>query len=60
MGSQEIDKLHNHAGFGVDDAFHHDLAGRISDGNRNTFLVHIHADMFGADPRGRSCLEKLS
>jgi hypothetical protein len=26
-------------------------AGSIQDSNRNTFLVHIHADIFGADHR---------
>jgi hypothetical protein len=48
--TQPMDKLQNHAGFGFDDAFHHYLAGSIPDGNRNTFLAHIHADISGASP----------
>ena len=48
VSTQPIDKLQNRARFRLDDAFHHDLPGSISDRDRNTFLVHIHADIFGA------------
>jgi hypothetical protein len=40
--------LQNHAGFGLDDPFHHDLSCTIYHRNRNAFLVHIHADMLFA------------
>jgi hypothetical protein len=37
------------------------LAGSISDGNRNTFLVYIQTDIFNvASHKGRSFLEGLS
>src|SRR5271156_5105207 len=45
---QPIDKLQNHAGLRLDDTFHHDLSCTIPHRNRNAFLVHIHADIFGA------------
>jgi hypothetical protein len=38
-------ELQDHAGFGLDDAFHHDLAGSIPDCHRNAFFVHIHTDI---------------
>jgi hypothetical protein len=50
----------NHAGFRLDNAFHRDLSGSIHDRDRNAFLVHIHADIFGASHKGRSFLEGLS
>jgi len=40
--------------FGLDHAFHHYLSSIIPDRNRNTFLVHIHADIFSAGHKGRS------
>ena len=45
ISAQPIDKLQNHARFGLDHAFHHDLSGTIHHRNRNAFLVHIHADI---------------
>ena len=50
----------NHAGFRLDNAFHHDLSRSIHDRDRNAFLVHIDADIFGASHKGRSFLEGLS
>jgi predicted xylose isomerase-like sugar epimerase len=47
---QPVDELQNHAGFCFDDAFHHHLAGGVPHSNRNTFLVHIHADIFCQPP----------
>ena len=41
VSAQPIDKLQSHAGFGLNNTFHHHLAGSISDRNRNAFLVHI-------------------
>src|SRR6266851_6967278 len=46
--AQPVHKLQNHAGFRLDDAFHHDLSGSIHDRARNTFLVHVHTDIFAA------------
>ena len=46
ISPQPVEKLQNHARFCFDDRFHHHLAERISGGNRNTFLVHIHPDIF--------------
>src|SRR6266404_368369 len=48
VSAQSIEKLQNHAGFRFDHAFHHDLSGSIHDRDRNTFLMHVHADIFGA------------
>ena len=48
VSAQPIDKLQDRARFRLDDAFHHDLAGSIPDRDRNTFLVHVHADIFSA------------
>ena len=42
----------DHTGFGLDNAFHHDLSGAIPHRNRNAFLVHIHADLFRAVHKG--------
>jgi hypothetical protein len=36
ISAQPVDKLQNHAGLCFDDGFHHHLADRIHDGNRNT------------------------
>jgi hypothetical protein len=60
VSAQSIEKLQNHAGFRFDHTFHHDLAGSISDRNRNAFLVHIHTDIFSADHWGVPPLERLS
>jgi len=60
VSAQPLDKLQNHARFRLDDTFHHDLPGIIPDGNRNAFLVYIHADIFGAGHKGCSFLEELS
>src|SRR5229473_6006278 len=60
ISAQPVDKLQNHARFRLDDTFHHDLPGIIPDGNRNAFLVYIHADIFGAGHKGCSFLEGLS
>ena len=43
-----MDELQKRACFGLDDTFHHQLADSIPHGNRNTFRVHIHADIFSA------------
>jgi hypothetical protein len=48
IATQSVEKLQNYTGFRLDDAFHHHLAGGVHHRNRNTFLVHIHADIFGA------------
>src|SRR5713101_1147498 len=48
LSPQPVDKVQNAVRFGLDHAFHHDLPGIIPDRNRNTFLVHIHADIFSA------------
>jgi VWFA-related protein len=50
--AQPSDKLQNHARFRFDDTFHHHLPGIIPDGNRNTFLVNVHADIFSAGHKG--------
>src|SRR5215510_8864990 len=60
VSAQPVDKLQDHAGFGFDDRFHHYLAGRIPDSNRNAFLVNVHADIFSTDHKGRPPLERLS
>src|SRR5467141_3551087 len=60
ISAQPVDKLQNHARFRLDDTFHHDLPGIIPDGNRNTFLVHVHADIFSTGHKGCSFLEELS
>jgi hypothetical protein len=39
VSAQPIDKLQDHARFRLNDTFHHDLAGSISDRDRNAFLV---------------------
>src|SRR5271170_1000636 len=49
-----MDKVQNRVRSGLDHAFHHYLSGIIPDRNRNTFLVHIHADIFNAGHKGRS------
>src|ERR1700757_5167468 len=48
LSTQSINKLQDHARFGLDDAFHRDLAGSIPDRDRNAFLVHVHTDIFTA------------
>src|SRR5215510_4883819 len=60
VSAQPVDKLQDHAGFGFDDRFHHYLAGRIPDSNRNAFLVNVHTDIFSTDHKGRPPLERLS
>jgi len=42
-----VDKVQNHARFGLDHAFHHDLSSIIPDRNRNTFLVMPRAALQG-------------
>jgi hypothetical protein len=51
---QPIDKLQNHAGLGLEHAFHNNLSCIIPHRNRNAFFVHIHTDIFGAGQKGRS------
>src|SRR6266403_18454 len=60
LSTQPVDKVQNDVRFGLDHAFHHDLSSSIPDRNRNTFLVHIHADIFSADHKGAPPLERLS
>jgi hypothetical protein len=48
LSAQPVDKVQNDVRFGLDHAFHHDLSSSIPDRNRNTFLVHIHADILFA------------
>jgi aspartokinase len=43
--AEPLDKLKNRNGFGFDDAFHHQLARRVQDRDRDRFLVHIHPDI---------------
>ena len=57
--AQPVDKLQNHAGFRFDEAFHHDLPGRIPHGDRNAVLVHIHGNVFATIHRGCSFLSEL-
>src|SRR5262249_1366418 len=52
LSTQSINKLQDHARFGLDDAFHHDFAGSIPDRDRDAFLVHVHADIFTASHKG--------
>ena len=52
--------MQDRAGFGLDNAFHDDLAGSISDRHRNAFLVYVHADLFSADHKGVPPQERLS
>jgi len=52
IGLEEFQK--RDACFGLDDAFHHDLAGSIPDGNRNTFLVYIQTDLFNVASHKRA------
>jgi hypothetical protein len=52
VSAQPIDKLQNRARFRLDNAFHPDLSRNIHDRDRNTFLVHIHTDIFGASHKG--------
>ncbi len=54
---QPVDELQNGARLGLDDAFHHDLPTRVHHCDRNTFLVHVHADIFSAGHKGCSFLE---
>jgi hypothetical protein len=56
ISAQPVDKLQNGARFGLDDAFHHHLAGRIQNCDRNAFLMHVQADIFSASHRGCSFL----
>jgi hypothetical protein len=53
-------KLQDRARFRINDAFHHDLSGTIRHHDRNTFLVHIHADIFSAGQKGFPPLERSS
>src|ERR1700674_4176507 len=48
LSTQPVEKVQKDVCFGLDHAFHHDLPDIIPDGNRNTFLVHIHADILRA------------
>src|SRR5450755_3097879 len=56
IATQPVDKLQNGARFGLDDTFHHHLAGEIQNCDRNAFLVHVHADIFSSSHRGCSFL----
>src|SRR5215467_486006 len=56
VSTQSIEKLQNGVGLRLDDTFHHDLAGRISDRNRNAFLVYVHTDIFSAANHERALL----
>src|SRR3984885_5830237 len=61
ISTQPVDELQNHTRLGLEDAFHHHLPGGIHHGNRNTFLVHVHADIFLTTcHKGCSFLEGLS
>src|SRR6266478_2422748 len=60
LSTQPVDKVQNDVRFGLDHAFHHDLSSIVTNRNRNTFLVHIHADIFSASHKGCSFLEELS
>src|SRR5712692_4465382 len=57
--AQSLDKLENGAGLGFDDGFHHQLARRIQDRDRDRFLVNIQADILCAIHRGCSFLKGL-
>src|SRR5947209_10950306 len=57
--AESLDKLENGAGLGFEDGFHHQLAGRIQDRDRDRFLVNIHADILRAVHTGCSFLEGL-
>jgi len=59
VSAEPFEKLHDHVRFRLDDTFHHDLAGSIPNRQRNAFLVHIHADIFGTVHWGRSFLSEL-
>ena len=48
ISAQPSEELHKGAGLGLDDTLHHDFADRVPHGNRNTFRVHIHTDIFNA------------
>lgn len=41
------------------DAFHHHLAEGVHHRNRNPFLVHIQADIFGAGHKGTTVRKQL-
>src|SRR6266478_5603615 len=60
LSTQPVDKVQNDVRFGLHHAFHHDLSSIVTNRNRNTFLVHIHADIFSASHKGCSFLEELS
>src|SRR5258705_13093735 len=48
ISTQPVDELQNGARIGLDDAFHHRLADRVPNCNRNTLRVYIHPDIFSA------------
>ena len=48
LSTQPVDKVQKDVRFGLDHAFPDDLSSSIPDRNRNTLLVHIHADIFSA------------
>src|SRR6516225_1553078 len=55
LSTQPINKLQDHAGFGLDDTFDHDLAGRIPDRDRDAFLMYVHTDILTAAGHNRVC-----
>src|SRR5260370_25300761 len=60
ISTQPVDELQKHAPFGLDDAFHYEFSNSIHHCDRNTFLVHVHADIFSNRHKGCSFLERLS
>src|SRR6266478_4819532 len=56
ISAQPVDELQKDARFGLDDAFHHHLAGKIQNCDRNAFLMYVQADIFSASHRGCSFL----
>src|SRR5215472_13950439 len=59
LSVQPRNELQNRAGFRFNDRFHPDLSETIHDCDRNTFLVRVHAYIFGASHRGAPFWEGL-
>src|SRR5258707_14092474 len=60
ISTQPVDELQKHARLSLYDAFHHEFSSSIHHCDRNTFLVHVHADIFSNLHKGCSFLERLS
>jgi hypothetical protein len=45
LSTQSIEQIDQSPGFGFDDGFHNQLAGRIANRNGSRFLVNIQADI---------------